>query len=289
LRARESLRTGEAPTERFLEEFFPSTPGVFLRREFGFEGPALSFSAACATGLAGLIQAADWIERGAAQVVLAGSAESSVHPLILAGFERMGLLTSDLEGGRPFDLCREGFLLGEGAAAMVLETESSARARGITPLVRLSGWALGADGGGILEIDPEGRSIIEIIQRALRRAGLSPEDIDYINAHGTGTRANDKVESQALFEVFGHNRVWVSSTKGATGHLLGAAGSVEAVFAGMTLKTGMAPATRNLKTPDPQCRVRHVPLGGLSGNWKNVLSLSYGIGGQLGAVIFSKG
>ena len=289
LAARESLDRGEAPPDRFFEEFFPSAPGLFLRRQLGFGGPALSFSAACATGLASLIQAADWIERREAQVVLAGSAESSIHPLILAGFGNMGLLTPDPEGGRPFDLCREGFLLGEGAAAMVLERGSSARARGIKPLARLSGWALGADGGGILEIDPQGRSIIEIIQKALRRAGLSPEDIDYINAHGTGTRANDKVESRALFEIFGDDKVWVSSTKGATGHLLGAAGSVEAVFAGLALASGKAPATRNLRTPDPDCRLRHVPLDGVSGNWKNVLSLSYGIGGQLGAVIFSKG
>jgi 3-oxoacyl-[acyl-carrier-protein] synthase II len=170
-----------------------------------------------------------------------------------------------------------------------LESRDSARKRGVTPLAWMSGWALGADGDGILELEPRGRSIIAVIRRALERAGLKPEDINYINAHGTGTRANDKVEAQALAEVFGDHPVWVSSTKGATGHLLGAAGSVEAVFAVLALARGEAPVTRNLETPDPECRVRHVPVGGASGNWKHVMSLSYGIGGQLGAVIFSKG
>ncbi len=289
LRAREDLERGQAPPLNFLQDFFPSTPGIFLREQLGFKGPALSFSAACATGLASLIQAADWIERGSCGAVLAGSTESSIHPLVLAGFAQMGLLTSNPQGGRPFDLCRDGFLLGEGCGAMVLESESSALGRGATPLVRMTGWALGADGDGILELEPRGRSIIGVIQRALSRAGLKPENIGYINAHGTGTRANDKVESEALAEVFGARSVWVSSTKGATGHLLGAAGSVEAVFTAMAVSRGRAPVTRNLKDPDPECRVRHVPPGGVTGNWEHVMSLSYGIGGQLGAVIFSKG
>ncbi len=289
LQAQEALGQRKAPSENFLRDFFPSTPGIFLREQLGFKGPALSFSAACATGLASLIQAADWIERGTCEAVLAGSTESSIHPLVLAGFQQMGLLTSNPEGSRPFDLCRDGFLLGEGCGAMVLESESSALGRGITPLVRMTGWAQGADGDGILELEPRGRSIIGVIERALGRAGLKPENIGYINAHGTGTRANDKVESEALAEVFGARRVWVSSTKGATGHLLGAAGSVEAVFAGIALSRGQAPVTRNLKDPDPECRVRHVPPGGVRENWEHVMSLSYGIGGQLGAVIFSKG
>jgi 3-oxoacyl-[acyl-carrier-protein] synthase II len=289
LEAGEALERKEPPTGDFLREFFPCTPGTFLRELLGFQGPALSFSAACATGLASLIQAADWIERGTCEAVLAGSTESSIHPLILAGFGRMGLLTEDPAGGRPFDICRNGFLLGEGSGALVLESRDSARKRGITPLAWMTGWALGADGEGILELEPRGRSIIGVIRRALERAGLKPEDINYINAHGTGTRANDKVEAQALADVFKDHPVWVSSTKGATGHLLGAAGSVEAVFAVLALARGEAPVTRNLKTQDPECRVRHVPAGGARGNWKNVMSLSYGIGGQLGAVIFSKG
>ncbi|HVM32038.1 MAG TPA: beta-ketoacyl-[acyl-carrier-protein] synthase family protein [bacterium] len=289
LQAREALRQGRPLPTGFLDEFSPGAPGLFLRDRLGLRGPVLSFAAACATGLASLIQAADWIEGGVAEAVLAGSAESSLHPLVWAGFTRMGLLTKSPEGGRPFDKDRDGFLLGEGAGAMVLESEDSAQRRGAPIRARLSGWALGADGEGILEVDPRGRSILEVIQRALRRAGLKPQDIGYINAHGTGTRANDKVEALALAEVFGRDRVFVSSTKGATGHLLGAAGSVEAVLAFLSLERGWAPPTRNLVDPDPECGARHVPPGGQAGDWRHVMSLSYGIGGQLGAVIFSRG
>jgi 3-oxoacyl-[acyl-carrier-protein] synthase II len=178
--------------------------------------------------------------------------------------------------------------MGEGCGALVLEREESALARGVEPLVRFSGWALGADGQGYLDIEPKGKSIEEVIRRALQKAGIGASEIGYINAHGTGTRINDYVESQAIQRLFGKFPTRVSSTKGATGHLLGAAGSVEAVFSALTLVKGELPATRNLEHPDPQCAVRHVEKGGMKMGVHHVLSLSYGIGGQLGAVVFSK-
>jgi 3-oxoacyl-[acyl-carrier-protein] synthase II len=199
----------------------------------------------------------------------------------------MGVFSRQWEGPAAFDLKRDGFLMGEGAAAMVLEREESAKKRKAPVQIRLSGWALGADAYHPLEMEPQGQTIVPIIQKALQKARLHPADIGYINAHGTATKLNDKIESLAIHQVFG-NKAWVSSTKGATGHLLGAAGSVEAVLSALVLKEGVLPDTRNLIHPDPQCRVKHVEKGGMKHQVRHVLSLSYGFGGQLGAVIFSK-
>ncbi len=143
------------------------------------------------------------------------------------------------------------------------------------------------DAHAALEVDPTGKTIVHLIRLALERAGLRPQDIGYINAHGTGTRFNDRVESKALFEVFG-DRPWVSSTKGSTGHLLGAAGSVEAVLCVMALAEGQLPPNRGLRHQDPECRIKLVPEGGVKEKVDHTLSLSYGFGGQLGAVIFSR-
>jgi len=272
----------------FLADFFPHAAGQILKQRFGFCGPTFSVSSACSTGLGSLAGAARLLLDGESDAVLAGSAESSIHPLIYAGFQNMGLLSEKNGGPSPFDLNRDGFRMGEGAAVMIVERETSARQRNAPILARLSGWALGADAYEALEMEPKGQSVIPVIERALRMAGLKPEEVGYINAHGTGTRLNDSVESSALYEVFGDRKAWVSSTKGATGHLLGAAGSVEAVLSAMVLNEGEIPDTRNLKDPDPDCRVRHVERGGVKQRVEHVLSLSYGFGGQLGAVIFSK-
>ncbi len=272
----------------FLADFFPHAAGQLLKQWFGFCGPTLSVSSACSTGIGSIALAARLLLDSESEAVLAGSTEASVHPLIYAGFQNMGLLSVKDGGPAPFDQERDGFVMGEGAAVMVLEREESARSRKAPLLARLSGWALGADAYGSLEMEPKGATIVPLIERALHNAGLKPSDIGYINAHGTGTRINDQVESRALFQVFGDTKAWVSSTKGATGHLLGAAGSVEAVLSAMVLTRGEIPDTRNLDHPDPECRVRHVEKGGVKQNVDHVLSLSYGFGGQLGAVIFSK-
>ncbi len=272
----------------FLTDFFPHAAGQLLKQRFGFCGPTLSFSSACSTGLGSLAGAAELLQGSQCDAVLAGSTESSLHPLIYAAFNNMGVLSRKAEGASPFDVTRDGFLMGEGAGVLVLEREDSARLRKAPLLARLSGWALGADAGDDLEIESSGSSIKGVINRALRNAGLKPSDIGYINAHGTGTRLNDQVESRALFQVFGDSKSWVSSTKGATGHLLGAAGSVEAVLSAMVLNQEELPDTRNLGHPDPGCQVRHVEKGGVKQKVNHVMSLSYGFGGQLGAVIFSK-
>jgi 3-oxoacyl-[acyl-carrier-protein] synthase II len=286
-----SLLTAQAdPMEAgdFLADFFPHAAGQLLKQRLGFCGPTLCVSSACSTGLGSLAEGARLIRDGESDAVLAGSTESTIHPLVYAGFQNMGLLSRRAGGPSPFNSDRDGFLMGEGAAVMVLENETTARLRKAPLLARLSGWALGADATGYIDIEPQGGTIVAVIEKALRSAGLKPSDIGYVNAHGTGTKLNDEVESRALFQVFGDQKTWVSSTKGATGHLLGAAGSAEAVLAALVLSRGEIPDTRNLDRPDLGCRIRHVEKGGVRQKVEHVLSLSYGFGGQLAAVIFSK-
>ncbi len=271
----------------FLSDYFPHAGGQLLAQQFGFSGPALSVSSACSTGIASLSLAARLLQDRECDAVLAGSTESSLHPLIYAGFNQMGVLSENPEGPCPFDTKRDGFMMGEGAGVLVVEREDKAAKRKAKPLARLSGWALAADAHEALEVDPTGKTISHVIRLALDKARLKPADIGYINAHGTGTRFNDRVESKAIREVF-EDPAWVSSTKGATGHLLGAAGSVEAIISVLALSEGLLPATTGLKNPDPECPIHHVPKGGLKQKVEHVLSLSYGFGGQLGAVIFSK-
>jgi len=271
----------------FLSDYFPHAGGRILAQQFGFSGPGLSVSSACSTGIASLSLAARLLQDRECDAVLAGSTESSIHPLIYAGFDQMGVLSENPDGPCPFDKERDGFMMGEGAGVLVVEREDQAAKRKVNPLARLSGWALAGDAHEPLEVDPTGKTIGHVIQLALKKAQLKPKDIGYINAHGTGTRFNDRVESKALFDVFG-DHPFVSSTKGATGHLLGAAGSVEAIISVLALAEGWLPATTGLKNPDPECPIKHVPKGGLKQKVDHVLSLSYGFGGQLGAVIFSK-
>jgi 3-oxoacyl-[acyl-carrier-protein] synthase II len=271
----------------FLSDFFPHAGGQLFAQQFGFSGPGLSVSSACSTGIASLSMAARLLLDRECDAVLAGSTESSIHPLIYAGFDRMGILSQNPEGPSPFDVNRDGFLMGEGSGVLVIEREDKVKKRKAVPLALLSGWALVGDAHDPLEVDPTGKTIVHVIRLALERAGLKPKDVGYINAHGTGTRFNDLVESKAISEVFGQEP-WASSTKGATGHLLGAAGSVEAVISVLALIHGKLPATAGLQNPDSQCRVKHVPPQGLKQKVDHVLSLSYGFGGQLGAVIFSK-
>src|SRR5208282_4332142 len=160
----------------------------------GFSGPGLSVSSACSTGIASVSMAARLLLDGECDAVFAGRTESSIHPLIYAAFDQMGILSQNPEGTCPFDVNRDGFLMGEGAGVLIIEREDKAKKRKAVPLARLSGWALAGDAHDPLEVDPTGKTIIHVIRLALERAGLKPKDIGYINAHGTGTRFNDLVE-----------------------------------------------------------------------------------------------
>jgi 3-oxoacyl-(acyl-carrier-protein) synthase len=271
----------------FLESFFPHAANGRIRKVLDLGGNALSLAAACATGSASLIFAASRIRGGDCRVCVAGATESALTSLVTSGFGAMGLLTRRPEGPAPFDRTRDGFLMGEGAAVLVLEDAWGARARGAPIRAYLSGWALGCDPSSPIDLSEDGEAVESVIRTALSRAGLSPGDVDYVNAHGTGTRLNDRVECSALRKVFGPSGPWVSSTKSSTGHLLGAAAAVEAVLCIRVLETGWAPPTRGLTEPDPDCAVRHVPTGGVKGIFRHVLSLNYGLGGHVAALLFS--
>ena len=258
---------------------------------FALDGPNLACQTACAASSQAIGEALELIRAGDADVMAAGGAHSMLHPLGISGFNRLTALSqrndSPRTASRPFDLTRDGFVIGEGAGIVILEELEHAKQRGATILAELTGYGSTADAYRMTDPHPQGKGAVRCMAEALKDAGLKPTDVGYINAHGTATKLNDKIESLAIHQVFG-DKAWVSSTKGATGHLLGAAGSVEAVLSALVLKEGVLPDTRNLMHPDPQCRVKHVEKGGMKHQVRHVLSLSYGFGGQLGAVIFSK-
>ncbi len=269
-----------------LSSFTGWSAEAVVKREFGLSGPSMNVVAACATGIASIATAAHWIRSGTCEIVLAGASESSLHPLYRAGFERMGVLAKGgrPECARPFDLHRSGFVMGEGAAVLLLESGESLRRRGGHPLAQLLGIQLGHSSADALRFDPEGTAIASLIRRVTSK-GESP---DYINAHGTGTRFNDAAETKGIRSALGRSaaRVAVSSTKASTGHLLGAAGAIEAAFCVLALRDHVLPPTLHLETPDPSCDLDCVPLKARPAPIQTALSLSYGFGGQLGAVLF---
>ncbi len=264
--------------------------------ELGLRGPTLSIVTACAAGTHAIGEAAEMIRRGAATAMLAGGAESSISPLAMAGFCKMKAVCSDSNenpqaSSRPFDATRSGFVMGEGAGALVLEDWEHATARGAKIFAELTGYGLSSDAFHVTA-PPEGAEGSQrAMKAALKNAGLVPEDISYINAHGTSTELNDKMETQAIKAVFGDHakKLAVSSTKSMTGHLLGAAGGIEAIASVMTLIDQKVHPTINYHNPDPDCDLDYVPneardLPGM----RHVLSNSLGFGGHNAVLIFSR-
>src|SRR4029077_13789430 len=190
---------------------------------------------------------------------------------------------------RPFDRNRSGFILSAGAGAVILESESHARTRGATWHAHLSGWGWGSDGHSAVAFNSNGRIIAEVIQKALARAILKPEAIGHVNAHGTATRLNDWIETQSLIKAFGRHadRLMISATKASTGHLLGAAGSIELVITVQALEHQYIPPTSTLDTPDPECLLDYTPRRGHPATFDHALSLSFGFGGPIGALVGS--
>lgn len=272
---------------RLFAAFSGDTPSRHIARMLALSGPALNYPAACATGIASLVPAIYLLKEGILDAVLTGSTESAGNPLVLAGFASMGALDPELS--RPFDRTRNGFNAGEGAAVMVLERESSALQRGVRPLARLAGWDLRADGHSATSVEPGGHTLEYSIRRALARAGWSPGDVEYINAHGTGTRLNDAVEAAVIARVFesngiGRNGPLVSSLKPYIGHLLGASSSVELALAVISLNQGYVPPTLRLKEPDPEFSLNHVVVAGETRRISRFLKISLGFGGHTGVV-----
>ena len=261
---------------------------------FGAKGPSLVMSTACAAGNHAVGEAWHAIRRGDADVILAGGTEAAITPLGFGGFMNMRALSRNnsdpASASRPFDAERDGFVMGEGAGILTLESAEHALARGARIYCEVIGYAATTDAHHITAPSPGGAGAARCMQAALNSAGISPHEVDYINAHGTSTPANDASESSAVRTVFGSHadRLMVSSTKSVTGHLLGAAGGLESVFVSKALSTGLVPPTANYRTPDPACDLDYVTEGARQSNPRIALSNAFGFGGTNATVAFSR-
>ena len=260
----------------------------------GLRGPNYAPVSACATGSTAIGEAAEVIRRGAADAVLAGGAEACLHPLILAGFCAMRGLAAEDEypprASRPFDLTRDGFVMGEGACVLVLEELEAAKARGARIYAEVLGYGASNDAHHLAQPDPASVGVVEMMRAALERAGLEPERVGYINAHGTSTPLGDLAETKAIKEVFGDHayQLAVSSTKSMTGHCFGAAGAIEAMMCVLAIHDGVLPPTINYQTPDPECDLDYVPNEARRVQVDVALSNAMGLGGHNGCVLFGR-
>ena len=260
--------------------------------EFGARGPNFGMVSACATGTHSLGEAAHAIRRGDADVMVAGGSEAAITPFAYASFCSMKAMStrndSPQTASRPFEKNRDGFIMGEGAGVLVLESYEHAKARGARIYCELAGYAATCDAYHITQPDPEGKGLSMAMKRALASASAAPESVDYINAHGTSTPYNDKFETLAIKKVFGEgaHRVAISSTKSMTGHLLGAAGGIESVICVKAIEQGIIPPTMNLEEPDPDCDLDYVPNAARAAKVRTVLSNNLGFGGQNASIVF---
>jgi 3-oxoacyl-[acyl-carrier-protein] synthase II len=264
----------------FVPMMMPNAAAGTVAMRLGALGPGWSIASACATGAHAIGEATRMIQRGEVDAVVAGGTEAAMTGLCLAAFKRMGALSRE---GRscPFDARRDGFVMGEGAGVFILENEDHARARGATILGRVVGYGASNDAFHITQPDPEGRGAISAMKQALEDAGASPGDVGYLNAHGTSTPLNDKAEAGAVRAVFDGSAPPVSSTKSQIGHLLGAAGAVEAVATLGAIQRGVLPPTINFEEPDPEIDLDVVPDGPREApGLELALSNSFGFGGQ---------
>jgi 3-oxoacyl-[acyl-carrier-protein] synthase II len=268
-------------------------PG-FVSIKYGFKGPNLSTVSACASGTHSIGEAVYAIKRDAADVMIAGGTEATITKLGIGGFNAMKALSTrndePKKASRPFDKDRDGFVMGEGAGIVVLEELEHAKKRGADIYAEVIGYGLNADAHHITTPTPDGEGAAKCIKLALDNAGINPEDVDYINAHGTSTYYNDLYETMAIKKVFKDSayKVAVSSTKSLIGHLLGAAGCVEAIFSILAIKNGVVPPTINYETADEGCDLDYVPNTAREKEVKIALSNSFGFGGTNGTLAFKK-
>lgn len=286
------LEKGPRRVSAFLiPRIIPNIAGGTIAIRYGVYGPNLTFSTACAASAHALGEGFMAVRSGRLKLVLAGGAEAVVTPLAVAGFGNMGALSKrndDPQGAsRPFDKTRDGFVLSEGAAALVLEALDSAKARGARVLAEVLGYGSSDDAYHVTSPDPEAKGMEASMANALKDAGLRPQSIDYINAHGTSTPLNDTLETLAIRRVFGEHaqKLAVSSTKSMTGHTLGASGAIEAGFCVMVLKEGFLPPTINLKERQEGLDLDYVPNKARPSNPKVLMSNSFGFGGTNASVI----
>lgn len=288
------LKRGKSRVSPFLiPMMIPDAAGGTIAIELGIRGPNLAIVSACASGTNAVGEAASAIRRGAADVMLAGGAEAAIVPISMGGLSVMNAMStrndSPTEASRPFDKERDGFLIGEGSAILVLESLEHAQARGAAILAEVSGYGSTNDAYHITSPAENGAGAALCMQVALHEAGLGLGEIDYINAHGTSTHLNDKSETAAIKTVFGEQAyaIPVSSTKSMTGHLLGGSGALEAMFCVQAIRTRTLPPTINYTTPDPECDLDYVPNTARPADVRHVMSNSFGFGGHNGTVILS--
>lgn len=264
--------------------------------EYGFQGPVFAHTSACSSSAHALGEALRWMQAGRADVMVTGGAEATISPIGIGGFSAMFALSrrndEPTRASRPWDKDRDGFVCGEGAGTIILESLTRAKKRGAKILAELVGYAATSDAYHITKPAPGGKGGARAMREALRDARLNPGDIDYVNAHGTSTPAGDIEEARAITDVFGahalEKRLWVSSTKSMMGHLLGAAGAVESAVCIKALNTSLVPPTINLENQDPECLLDCVPLVARERRLTHVMTNSFGFGGTNATLIFSK-
>ncbi len=265
-----------------------------LSIKLGAKAVNYALISACASGADSIGEAANIIRRGDARIAVAGGTEAAITPICMAGFSAAKALTTRNDdpatASRPFDATRDGFIMAEGAGALVLESEEHALARGATILVELAGYGATSDAFHITQPDEQGDGAARAMRKALAHAGLKPDDISYLNAHGTSTAMNDKLETLAIKKVFGDYAysLPISSTKSMTGHLLGAAGAVEAAASVLAIQNGIIPPTANYQNPDPDCDLDYVPNVARPASIEAVMTNSLGFGGHNASLVFRR-
>jgi len=278
----------------FIPSIITNLASGQIAMRFGFRGPNSCVSTACATGNHAIGDSLELIKRGAADVMIAGGSEAVITPLTIGGFSAMKALSTRNDephrSSRPFDKGRDGFVMGEGAGVLVIEELQHALRRGAKIYAELVGYGMSADAYHMTAPEPEGLGAIASMRLALEAARLSPEDVDYINAHGTSTPAGDTAETRAIKQVFGGHayRLAVSSVKSMTGHLLGAAGGVESLATVLTIYHGLIPPTINYDEPDPGCDLDYVPNKARQAEVRVALTNSFGFGGTNATLVFKQ-
>lgn len=278
----------------FIPTAIPNMPSGHISMATGSKGPNLTMTTACAAGTHAVGEAYRHIKYGMSDVMISGGAEGVICPLGVNGFTAMKALSkrndNPAEASRPFDKDRDGFVMSEGSGIMILEEYEHARARGAEIIAEVVGYGLSSDAYHIAAPPEDGEGAIRSMRVALEDAGLNPEDIDYINAHGTSTPLNDRCETLAIKTVFGDHahKLAISSTKSMVGHMLGAAGGIEAVFLALSIRDQIAPPTINLHQPSPECDLDYVPNTARKMSIRYGLSNSFGFGGTNGVVIFKR-
>ncbi len=278
----------------FIPAMIANMASGLVAIDLGLKGPISTVATACATGTNAIGDAYRIVERGDAEVMLAGGTEASVHPLALAGFSSIKALSTKNHLGaracRPFDKERDGFIMGEGAGVLVVESLDHAAGRGARVYAEIVGYGMSSDAYHMTAPSPGGEGAINAMNRALRTANIAPAEVDYVNAHGTSTPANDVIETIAIKAVLGSRAksVPVSSTKSMVGHLLGAAGAVEAAATALTLERQMVPPTINYEVPDPECDLDYVPNRARATCVNVALKNSFGFGGQNACLVLKR-